>query len=99
MTGGMLSDVLISRMEENARSALKDAIDELGLHGVFARGHVVFGHAADAITRMIEILSSDLIVIGHRTKAGLARWVGTRPLHIDLVERLAGMMIVTVTPD
>ena len=93
----MLSGVLASQMEENARSVLKDAIDELGLNGVFARGHIAFGTTADAITGMIEILSSDLIVIGHRTKTRLARWFGARSLHIDLVERLTGTMIVTVT--
>lgn len=93
----MLSDVLVSQMEENARSALKDAIDELGLNGVFARGHVAFGPTAEAISRIVEKLSSDLIVIGHRAKAGRSRWFGARPLHIDLVERLMGTMIVTVS--
>ena len=97
-TGGILSEVLVSHLEANARSALKDAIDELGVNGIFARGHVVFGQAADAISRMIELLSSDLIVVGHRAKTGFARWYGGRPLHLDLLERLKGAMIVTVTP-
>ncbi|WP_233889807.1 universal stress protein [Paraburkholderia flagellata] len=99
ITAGMLSGVLVSQMEEDARSVLKNAVDELGLNGVVARGHVAFGPTVDAILRMIERLNSDLIVVGHRTKTGLARWYGARPLHIDLVERLKGATIVTVTPD
>ncbi|MBP0594159.1 universal stress protein [Paraburkholderia sp. LEh10] len=97
MTGGMLSEVLVLQLEANARSALKDAIDELGMNGIFARGHLVFGHAADAISQMLELLSADLIVVGHRAKTGFARWYGSRPLHLDLLERLKGAMIVTVT--
>ncbi|WP_233873181.1 universal stress protein [Paraburkholderia adhaesiva] len=92
-----LSDVLVSQMEENARVDLKYALDELGLNGVVARGHVAFGDTAYAISQMIEQLNSDLIVVGHRAKTGLARWYSARPLHIDLAERLKGATIVTVT--
>ncbi|BCG02608.1 universal stress protein A (plasmid) [Paraburkholderia sp. PGU19] len=99
MTGGMLSEVLVLQLEANARSALKSAIDELGMNGVFAHGHIAFGHAGDVISRMRELLSSDLLVVGHRAKTGFARWYGGRPLHLDLLERLKGAMIVTVTSD
>ena len=92
-----MSEVLVSHLEADAQSALNDAIDELRVNGIFARGHVVFGQAADAISRMIELLSFDLIVIGHRAKTGFARWYGGRPLHLDLLERVKGVMIVTVT--
>lgn len=98
LTGGTLSDVLVSQLEADARFALKDAIDELGVSGIFARGHIVFDQAADAISRMNELLSSDLIVVGYRARTGFSRWYGGRPLHLDLLERLKGAMIVTVTP-
>jgi nucleotide-binding universal stress UspA family protein len=97
MTGGMLSEVLVLQLEANARSALKDAIDELSKNGILARGHLVFGHAADAISRMLEVLKSDLIIVGHRANTGFARWYGGRPLHLDLLDRLKGATIVTVT--
>ncbi|MFL9937334.1 universal stress protein [Paraburkholderia sp. RL18-103-BIB-C] len=95
---GMLTDVAATQMEEQARSGLKDAIDELGLNGVAARGHVAFGRVADAISQMTELLKSDVMVVGHRTRTRFARWYSDRPLHVDLVERVKGTMIVTVTP-
>lgn len=98
-SAGMFSDVTAIQMEEQAQCALKDAIDELGLKGVVASGHVAFGQVADAISRIIELLGSDLIVVGHRTRSWLARWFSNQPIHIDLAERLKGSMIVTVTPD
>ena len=97
VAGGMMNEVLVLQMEANARSDLKDAIDELNTNGIFARGHVVFGHAADAISQLLERLSADMIVVGHRVKTGFARWYGGRPLHIDLLDRLKGATIVTVT--
>ncbi|CAN7797042.1 universal stress protein [Paraburkholderia hospita] len=97
VAGGIMNELLVLQMEANARSDLKDAIDELNTNGIFARGHVVFGHAADAIPQLLERLSADMIVVGHRVKTGFARWYGGRPLHIDLLDRLKGATIVTVT--
>jgi hypothetical protein len=46
---------------------------------------------------MLEVLKSDLIIVGHRANTGFARWYGGRPLHLDLLDRLKGATIVTVT--
>lgn len=96
---GMLTDVALTQMEELAHGALEDAINELRLNGVVARGHVAFGGALSAISQMSELLKTDVIVVGHRKPSRFARWYGNRPLHVDLVERMKGSMIVTVTPD
>ncbi|WP_240057523.1 universal stress protein [Paraburkholderia azotifigens] len=97
IAGGMMNEVLVLQMEANARSDLKYAIDELNMNGISACGHLVFGHAVDAISQLLERLSADMIVVGHRVKTGFARWYGGRPLHIDLSDRLKGATIVTVT--
>ncbi len=94
---GMLSGLTAAQMEEQAHSALKDAIDELGLNGAVARGHIMFGRVTDSILRTIQLLKSDVIVVGHRARTRLARWYGDRPVHADLVDKLKGPMIVTVT--
>ncbi|QCP54849.1 universal stress protein [Trinickia violacea] len=98
MCGGMLSSAAMTQLEDQARSALREAIDALGVNGVVARGHVVFGGVLEAITRMVDLLQSDVIVVGHRTRSWLERWYHGRALHVDLVERVKGSMIVTVTP-
>lgn len=95
---GMVSDVVLTQIEDEARRALREAIDELGLHRIVARGHLAFGGVLEAISRSIDLLQSDVIVVGHRTKSRLERWFGRRSLHLDLVDRAKGLMIITVTP-
>jgi nucleotide-binding universal stress UspA family protein len=97
LCAGMLSDAAVAQMEQQARCTLNDALDELGLNGVVARGHVAFGQVVDAISQTIKMVRSDVIVVGHRTQTRLARLYRGRPLHVDLIERLKGSMIVTVT--
>ncbi|MBP0590727.1 hypothetical protein J8I87_13565 [Paraburkholderia sp. LEh10] len=45
----------------------------------------------------VALFESDAVVIGHRPRKGLARWLGERPVHNDLAEQLKGSTLITVT--
>ncbi|MFM0471400.1 universal stress protein [Paraburkholderia strydomiana] len=96
-SAGMLSDLAYSRLEEFARHTLQTAIGKLADSGVTAHGYLTFGRTADAVSRHAANFNSDIVVVGHRTQKGLLRWLGERPVHLDLAERLRGSTIVTVT--
>ncbi|MFM0501450.1 universal stress protein [Paraburkholderia caffeinilytica] len=96
-SAGMLSDLAYTRLEEFGRHTLRTAIGKLADNGITAHGYLTFGHTVDAVLRHAAIFNSDIVVLGHRTRKGLSRWWGDRPVHLDLAERLLGSTIITVT--
>ncbi|WP_073428947.1 universal stress protein [Paraburkholderia terricola] len=96
-SAGMLGELAYSRLEELARHTLGTAICKLADNGITAHGHIVFGRTVDAVSRHAASFNSDIVVVGHRTQKGLARWWRERPIHLDLAERLCGSTIITVT--
>ncbi|QGZ60169.1 universal stress protein [Paraburkholderia acidiphila] len=95
--GGLLGDVAYTHLEEMARSTLGDAVAQLANIGITANGYVKYGRIADVVARHAQTFNPDLIVLGHRARAGRSRWWRVRPAHVDLAERLCGTTIVTVT--
>ena len=94
-SGGLLTDVAYTHLEEIARNTLSDAISQLASIGIAANGYVKYGRIADVVARHAQTFNPDLIVLGHRARA--RRWWSERPAHADLAERLCGTTIVTVT--
>ncbi|WP_321916183.1 MULTISPECIES: universal stress protein [unclassified Paraburkholderia] len=94
---GLLTDVAYTHLEEMARNTLSDAVTRLANIGITANGFVKFGRIADVVARHAQTFNPDLIVLGHRSRAGRSRWWNVRPAHVDLAERLCGTTIVTVT--
>jgi hypothetical protein len=97
--GGLLCADAMRTLEQDARSALTEAINQLGAQGVAAQGHIAFGNVADAISRSVALLKSSVVVVGHRARnrTRFARWIGDRSVHSDLAERLPASTLVTVT--
>ncbi|MEX3981090.1 universal stress protein [Paraburkholderia sp. EG287A] len=94
-SGGLLTDVAYTHLEEIARNTLSDAVSQLASIGIAANGYVKYGRIADVVARHAQTFNPDLIVLGHRARA--RRWWSGRPAHADLAERLCGTTIVTVT--
>jgi nucleotide-binding universal stress UspA family protein len=96
-SAGMLSDLAYTHLEEAARHTLHTAVGKLAENGVTAHGYLCIGRTVDAVSRHAVASRSDIVVVGHRSRRGLSRWFGQRPLHLDLAERLRGSALVTVT--
>ncbi|WP_251031333.1 universal stress protein [Paraburkholderia strydomiana] len=96
-SAGTLNDLVYSHLEEAARHTLWAAVDQLADKGVTAQGHLTFGRTVDAILRQVAVLNSHIVVVGHRTRKGLSRWLGGRPMHLVLAKRLRESTLVTVT--
>jgi len=96
-SGGLLTDVAYTHLEEIARNTLSDAVMQLANIGIAANGYVKYGRIADVVARHAQTFNPDLIVLGHRARARRPRWWSERPAHVDLAERLCGTTIVTVT--
>jgi hypothetical protein len=97
--GGLLCADAMRTLEQDARGALTEAINQLGAQGVVAQGHIAFGNVADAISQSVALLKSSVVVVGHRARnrTRFARWIGDRSVHSDLAERLTASTLVTVT--
>ncbi|WP_251031334.1 universal stress protein [Paraburkholderia strydomiana] len=96
-SAGMLGDLAYDYQEEVARHTLHIAIAKLAQNGVTAHGYIYFEHIVDAVSRHAAALSSNMVVVGHRRRSRLSRWLGQRPVHLDLADRLSGSTVVTVT--
>ncbi|WP_298134634.1 universal stress protein [Acidiferrobacter sp.] len=68
------SDAPFVEQTRQTEEILKEGIAQLGALGLKAQGHVVLGEPIDEIARAAQALEVDLIVLGHHTKSGFARW-------------------------
>jgi nucleotide-binding universal stress UspA family protein len=93
---GMLTDIAYDRIESAARLVLHEALDIMTKSGLMAAGHVAFGNVVDSIVKHADLLNADVIVVGHRSRRGLARWWSASPTHAELLERASGRAVMAV---
>jgi nucleotide-binding universal stress UspA family protein len=93
-----LSDIAFGKVRHAMMGALKEALDHMTGFGIAAQGHMAFGTVVDSISRHAGMLDADMLVIGHRTRGRLARWLGGST-HAELVERCKGRTVVTIACD
>ncbi len=98
-TGGQLSGLAFIHLEQLAGEAADEAIAQLRRDGISAHGHVAVGQTVDTLSRHANVLSPDIVIVGHRVRRRLARWRHGSPLYADITERLQGLtVVVAVTP-
>lgn len=74
--------------EDAAKEILEDGIAQLASWGVTATGHFSVGSAAEQIANLANSLNADLIVIGHRHRGMVTRWLA-RGSHLELLEHVS----------
>ncbi|WP_080435019.1 universal stress protein [Burkholderia ubonensis] len=93
-SAGFLTDVTCGFFVEAARDGLREGVNLLRERGVRAEGHFAFGYVLDEIANLASELKVDLIVIGHRCRSGLSRWlVGSG--NMQLLDRVSCNVLVT----
>ncbi|MEM5388499.1 universal stress protein [Paraburkholderia phymatum] len=95
-TSGMLCEPAYALIENRARDVLQEAIDHMTASGIKVSGHFAIGKVVERIAQHAEMLDADLVVVGHRRRYGLARWLGGAPTYSELVDRAQGRTVITV---
>lgn len=62
--------------QQAAMRILREGVDWLKSHKLDAQGQLVFGDPVGHIATCARTLGVDLIVVGHRHRSRLARWLG-----------------------
>jgi nucleotide-binding universal stress UspA family protein len=96
---GYLLDMACLQMEDNAKQALKEALDYPRESGTVARGYLAAGNVVDSMARYARMLNAELLVLGHRNQRGLAGLWPQPANHAELVKRAAGRAVITVPLD
>lgn len=96
---GYLSDMAFVAIRDTTLAALQEAVDHMTKNCISARGHVSFGDVVSSISEQAELLSADMLIVGHRTRSRFARWLGWGVAHADLIDRCNGLPIVTIACD
>jgi nucleotide-binding universal stress UspA family protein len=73
-SGGLLTDMACSKFEDAARDVLQEGVEWLSARGLTVHGHFAFGIPVDEIATLARTIDADLVVVGHRSRTGLARW-------------------------
>jgi nucleotide-binding universal stress UspA family protein len=95
-SGGMLTDMACGSLEASAREVLQEGVNWLSERGVAAHGHFAFGNPVDEIAALARTLEADLVVVGHRSRSGLARWwMGSE--NTLLLDRVSCSILVSVS--
>jgi nucleotide-binding universal stress UspA family protein len=95
-TSGMLCEPTYVLIENRARDVLQEAIDHVTASGIKVSGHFAVGNVIERIAQHAEMLDADMLVVGHRRRYGLARWLGGAPTYSELVDRAQGRTVITV---
>jgi nucleotide-binding universal stress UspA family protein len=98
-SAGYLTEMAFVQIRDSTLNVLQDAIDRMEKHGISAHGHLAHGDIVSNISRYANLLSTDLLVIGHRTRSRLKRWLGWETVHAELLERCNGLAVVTIPCD
>lgn len=97
--GGDLSEQAFIEIRQMTVAVLEEALDHMTSSGVPVHGHVAYGDVLGNISKHVGLLDADMLVVGHRTRGRLARWLGRRFTYADLVERCHGRLVVTIPCD
>jgi nucleotide-binding universal stress UspA family protein len=95
-SGWYLSDLACASMQDAALITLREAVDHMEGSGVPVRGHMAHGDVVDSISTHAGMLDSDILVLGHRPRTGLARWWRRGLAHDSLMARCHGRLVVTI---
>lgn len=98
-SGGYLTEMAFAQIRDSTLNVLQDALDRIEDHGISAQGHVAFGDIVSNISRHANLLGTDLLVIGHRTRNRLTRWLGCATVHSELLDQCSGLAVVTIPCD
>jgi nucleotide-binding universal stress UspA family protein len=96
---GCLSDLAFIGIHEATQAVLQEALDHMTGSRISAHGHIAFGDVVGSISTHASLLNSDMLVVGHRTRSRLTRWLGGGIAHSDLVKRCNGLAVVTIPCD
>jgi nucleotide-binding universal stress UspA family protein len=101
IVGGAMVDqpspVALRHEEQTVREVLREGVERLRGRGLIATGHLAFGRPVEQIAAMAHDLAVDLIVIGHRPRAGLARW-WAGPGNVQLLDLVSCSVLVCIDP-
>jgi nucleotide-binding universal stress UspA family protein len=95
-TAGLLCDLAYVGIENTTRDLLKEALDHMKASDIMVTGHIAVGNVVNSIAQHAEMLDADLLVVGHRIRRGIARWLGGPATYSELVERSKGRTVITV---
>jgi nucleotide-binding universal stress UspA family protein len=95
-SGGLLTDVACGQFEAAAREVLQEGVNWLHERGLHAQGHFAFGNPLDEIAGLAQRLEVDLVVVGHRSRSGLARWWSGSE-NTELLDRVTCSILVAVS--
>ena len=68
------TDAPFAQQTRHIEEILAEGVAKLTERGVKAQGHLALGEPTDEIARAAKALQVDLVVLGHRTQSGFARW-------------------------
>ena len=99
LVGGAMVDqpspMALRQEEQTVREVLREGVERLRGRGLVATGHLAFGRPMGQIAAVAHDLAVDLIVIGHRPRAGLARW-WAGPGNVQLLDLVSCSVLVCI---
>ncbi|SAL72686.1 stress-like protein [Caballeronia udeis] len=96
---GCLSDLAFIQIQDATLAVLQEALDHMTDSCISAHGHMAYGDVMRSISTHASLLNADMLVVGHRTRSRLTRWLGRGLAHSELVERCNGLAVVTIPCD
>jgi nucleotide-binding universal stress UspA family protein len=96
---GYLTDMTFIAVRDATLTVLQEALDHMTDNRISAHGHMTYGDVASSISRHVDLLSADMLVVGHRTRSTLARWLGWGLAPVELIDRCNGLPLVTIACD
>jgi nucleotide-binding universal stress UspA family protein len=85
---------LVASEDNAAHTLLNEGVSRLKEMGLTAEGYLVFGNPLQVIPEAANRIGADLIVVGYKPRAGLARWWSESDEQ-TLVSRVNCSMLVT----
>ncbi|MGE5624286.1 MAG: universal stress protein [Bacillota bacterium] len=67
-------------------------------HGLEAEGHVMHGDPVEEIVKLANQVAANLVVVGHRERGPLGRWLST-PTSMSLLEKLDCSLLIGLSGD
>ncbi len=81
---------------QHVEEILHEGVARLTARGVRAEGHLALGEPLDEIVRAAHTFQVDLIVLGHRTQSGFARWWRGDSVGVTLLDLSACSILVCI---
>ena len=93
---GFVPESVMAEEHQRFAEIVDEGVSLLTGSGYAAQGHLAFGEPVEAICRLAEELTTDLIVIGHRKQTSFAArwWKGS--VGMSLLERAPCSVLVAV---